>query len=45
MTPHTSRLPVKNLRRLSDSKEKSKGIYTEECPEKYNFLLFLRIHN
>ena len=25
--------------------ETGKGIRTEQCPEKYNFLLFLRIHN
>ena len=37
MTPRTSRFPEKNLRRLSDSKEKSKGIYTEGFPGKYNF--------
>ena len=26
-------------------KEKTKGICTEGCPEKYHFLLFLRIHS
>ena len=25
--------------------ETGEGIRTEQCPEKYNFLLFLRIHN
>ena len=40
-----SRLPVKKLRRVLHKRKKRKGICKEGYPEKYNFLLFLRIHN
>ena len=43
LTPGTRELAGKKLRRLLPQ-EKSKGIFTEGCPEKYNFLLFLGIH-
>ena len=39
------RLPVKKLRRLLNKRKKVKRICKEGYPEKYNFLLFLRIHN
>ena len=43
LTPGTRELAGKKLRRLLPQ-EKSKGIFTEGCPEKDNFLLFLGIH-
>ena len=40
-----NRLPVKKLRRVLHIRKKRKGICKEGYPEKYHFLLFLRIHN
>ena len=42
---YTSQTSGEEVKTSCYSKEKSKGICTEGYPEKYHFLLFLRIHN